>query len=86
MNVLNCVDMVFNTGPQGEQDPPGSPGPPGMAEKVAFLVRLSNDFPKAGSPIAFHDVIYSRQNSYNTHTCYFTSEHPGVWVWVPLHK
>ncbi|XP_017269351.1 eosinophil peroxidase [Kryptolebias marmoratus] len=66
-------------GPPGPPGPQGPPGPPGSAEKVAFSVRLGNDFPKAGSPISFQDVIYNGQNSYEPKTGYFTCEHPGVY-------
>lgn len=48
-------------------------------EKVAFSVRLGNNFPKADQPIAFHEIIYNGQNSYDIKTGYFTCEHPGVY-------
>ncbi|XP_035999617.1 eosinophil peroxidase-like [Fundulus heteroclitus] len=66
-------------GPRGLPGPPGPPGPPGTAEKVAFSVRLGNNYPKAGTPIPFHDVIYNGQDSYDTKTGFFTCEHPGVY-------
>ncbi|XP_015257312.1 PREDICTED: eosinophil peroxidase-like [Cyprinodon variegatus] len=68
--------------PAGPRGPPGTPepqGPPGTADKVAFSVRLGNNYPKAGSPILFHDVIYNGQNSYDSKTGFFTCEHPGVY-------
>lgn len=70
---------TFLSGPRGPRGLPGPPGPPGTIEKVAFSVRLGNNFPKAGEPIAFHDVIYNGQNSYDIRTGYFTCEHPGVY-------
>lgn len=66
-------------GPRGLRGPPGPPGPPGTVEKVAFSVRLGNNFPKAAVPIAFRDVIYNGQNSYDVKTGVFTCEHPGVY-------
>lgn len=71
-------DHVFYlVGPRG---PPGPPGPPGSSPvTVAFAVRLGNNFPTAGQPIAFHEVIYNGQNSYNVNTGYFTCEEPGVY-------
>uniref|UniRef100_A0A3B3UI96 Eosinophil peroxidase-like n=1 Tax=Poecilia latipinna TaxID=48699 RepID=A0A3B3UI96_9TELE len=66
-------------GPRGPPGPPGPPGPSGAAEHVAFSVRLGNNFPKAGAPIAFHDVIYNGQSSYDPKTGFFTCEHPGVY-------
>ena len=42
-------------------------------------MRLGNNFPKAGEPITFHEVIYNGQNSYNIRTGIFTCEHPGVY-------
>lgn len=66
-------------GPRGEPGPPGPPGPAGSVPKVAFSVRLGNNFPKTGKPIVFHDVIYNGQNSYNVRTGYFTCEQPGVY-------
>ncbi|CAG5923318.1 unnamed protein product [Menidia menidia] len=89
-----CSDIpAFDLSPwrEGAQGPPGPPGPrgprglrgprgpPGDGEKVAFSVRLGNNFPKAGAPIPFHDVIYNGQNSYNPKTGIFTCEHPGVY-------
>ncbi|XP_061585165.1 eosinophil peroxidase-like [Cololabis saira] len=67
------------TGPAGPRGPRGPPGPPGNADKVAFSVRLGNNFPKAGTPIPFHDVIYNGQNSYNPKTGFFTCEIAGVY-------
>lgn len=46
---------------------------------VAFSVKLGNNVPKAGEPIAFYDVIYNRQKSYNTQNGYFTCKDPGVY-------
>ncbi|XP_035999616.1 eosinophil peroxidase [Fundulus heteroclitus] len=66
-------------GPRGLPGPPGPPGPPGTAEKVAFSVRLGNNYPKPGTPIPFHDVIYNGQDSYDIKTGFFTCEHPGVY-------
>ncbi|XP_040897759.1 eosinophil peroxidase-like [Toxotes jaculatrix] len=66
-------------GPRGPAGPRGPPGPPGTEEKVAFSVRLGNNFPNAGVPIAFRDVIYNGQNSYDIKTGLFTCEHPGVY-------
>ncbi|XP_059193312.1 eosinophil peroxidase-like isoform X1 [Centropristis striata] len=66
-------------GPRGPRGPRGLPGPPGTGINVAFTVRLGNDFPVSGRPIAFSDVIYNEQNSYDTKTGYFTCEHPGVY-------
>ncbi|XP_043967724.1 eosinophil peroxidase-like [Gambusia affinis] len=66
-------------GPRGLPGPPGPPGPSGAAEHVAFSVRLGNNYPNPGSPIAFHDVIYNGQNSYDPKTGFFTCEHPGVY-------
>lgn len=73
--------MVINflPGPRGPRGLSGPPGPPGTTEKVAFSVRLGNNFPKAGGPITFREVIYNGQNSYNIRTGYFTCEHPGVY-------
>ncbi|KAE8292174.1 Myeloperoxidase [Larimichthys crocea] len=66
-------------GPRGPQGERGPPGPPGMVEKVAFSVRLGNNFPNANQPIIFRDVIYNGQNSYDINTGYFTCQHPGVY-------
>lgn len=68
-----------HTGPRGPQGERGPPGPPGMVEKVAFSVRLGNNFPNANQPIIFRDVIYNGQNSYDINTGYFTCQHPGVY-------
>ncbi|XP_068423002.1 eosinophil peroxidase-like [Clinocottus analis] len=66
-------------GPSGPRGPPGPPGPPGPVAKVAFSVRLGNDFPKTGKPIRFVEVLYNGQNSYNTKTGLFTCPQPGVY-------
>ncbi|XP_037114285.1 eosinophil peroxidase-like isoform X1 [Syngnathus acus] len=60
---------------------PGPPGAPGSyhSEKMAFSVRLSNNFPQAGVPIPFHEVIYNGQNSFDTNTGIFTCTYPGVY-------
>lgn len=59
---------------------PGDPSrPPRAVENVAFSVRLGNDFPRAGQPIVFSDVIYNGQKSYNTRDGYFTCKIPGVY-------
>lgn len=42
-------------------------------------MKLGNNFPKAGTPIAFREEIYNGQNSYDIKTGYFTCEHPGVY-------
>uniref|UniRef100_A0A674P0J6 Eosinophil peroxidase-like n=1 Tax=Takifugu rubripes TaxID=31033 RepID=A0A674P0J6_TAKRU len=47
--------------------------------RVAFSVRLGNNFPKGDKPIAFKEVIYNGQNSYNRRTGYFTCKTPGVY-------
>ncbi|XP_034026229.1 eosinophil peroxidase-like [Thalassophryne amazonica] len=69
-------------GPQGPIGPPGPrgpPGPPGDSVKEAFAVRLGMNYPTAGLPIPFHEVIYNGQNSYDTTTGIFTSSHSGVY-------
>ncbi|TKS78672.1 Eosinophil peroxidase [Collichthys lucidus] len=66
-------------GPRGPQGERGPPGPPGMVEKVAFSLRLGNNFPNADQPITFRDVIYNGQNSYDINTGYFTCQDPGVY-------
>ncbi|KAM9858320.1 eosinophil peroxidase-like [Aulostomus maculatus] len=67
------------SGLAGPRGPPGPPGPPGPVAKVAFSVRLGNNFPSAGIPIAFREVIYNGQNSYNIKNGLFTCEIPGVY-------
>ncbi|XP_075882045.1 eosinophil peroxidase-like isoform X2 [Nelusetta ayraudi] len=83
--------MVSPTGPDGGQGnqglrgPPGPPGPagppgsPATNRLVAFSVKLGNNFPKSGVPIAFRQVIYNEQNGYNVETGYFTCQYPGVY-------
>ncbi|XP_051278095.1 eosinophil peroxidase-like isoform X1 [Dicentrarchus labrax] len=66
-------------GPRGPRGLRGPPGPPGNAVRVAFSVRLGNNFPKAGAPVSFREVIYNGQNSYDTKTGYFTCQSPGVY-------
>ncbi|XP_044228044.1 eosinophil peroxidase-like isoform X1 [Thunnus albacares] len=66
-------------GPRGPRGLRGPPGPPGTVEKVAFTVRLGNNFPKAGVPIIFRDVIYNGQNDYDIKTGIFTCVHPGIY-------
>uniref|UniRef100_A0A8C9XZ03 C1q domain-containing protein n=1 Tax=Sander lucioperca TaxID=283035 RepID=A0A8C9XZ03_SANLU len=66
-------------GPSGPNGPPGPPGPPGTVEKVAFSVRLGNNYPETGVPMIFREVIYNGQNSYDIRTGYFTCEYPGVY-------
>ncbi|XP_078105768.1 uncharacterized protein LOC144517558, partial [Sander vitreus] len=66
-------------GPPGPPGLPGPPGPPGTVEKVAFSVRLGNNYPKTGVPMIFREVIYNGQNSYDIRTGYFTCEYPGVY-------
>ncbi|XP_051925102.1 eosinophil peroxidase-like isoform X3 [Hippocampus zosterae] len=68
----------------GHPGPPGPPGPPGApgsfsSEKMAFSVRLSNNFPRPGIPIPFQEVIYNGQNSYDINTGIFTCMYPGVY-------
>ncbi|XP_069577628.1 eosinophil peroxidase-like isoform X1 [Brachyistius frenatus] len=63
----------------GPRGPQGETGPPGSTEHVAFSVQLGNNYPKAGSPIAFRSVIYNGQNSYDTKTGIFTCVYPGVY-------
>uniref|UniRef100_A0A8C9Y096 C1q domain-containing protein n=1 Tax=Sander lucioperca TaxID=283035 RepID=A0A8C9Y096_SANLU len=70
------VDKRQSIGPNG---PPGPPGPPGTVEKVAFSVRLGNNYPETGVPMIFREVIYNGQNSYDIRTGYFTCEYPGVY-------
>ncbi|XP_053180992.1 eosinophil peroxidase-like [Scomber japonicus] len=66
-------------GPRGPRGLTGPAGPPGSVDKVAFSVRLGNNFPKAGTPIIFRDVIYNGQDSYDIKTGFFICEHPGVY-------
>lgn len=66
-------------GPPGLTGPSGPPGSPGNAVRVAFAVRLGNNFPKAGQPIPFREVIYNGQDSYNTQTGVFTCNLTGVY-------
>ncbi|KAM4615769.1 eosinophil peroxidase-like [Polymixia lowei] len=67
-------------GPRGPRGLRGPPGPPGTSTlPVAFAVRLGNNFPKAGQPIPFREVIYNGQNSYNVKNGLFTCEQPGVY-------
>lgn len=73
----NC--FFFHTGPRGPRGLTGPPGPPGNVEKVAFTVRLGNNFPTAGTPILFREEIYNEQKCYDIRTGYFTCEHPGVY-------
>lgn len=75
MNVF-VFSLAVTTGPRVTQGPPETPS---TAGKVAFSVRLGNKFPKGDKPIAFKDVIYNGQNSYNTKTGYFTCKTPGVY-------
>ena len=42
-------------------------------------MRLGNNFPKAGTAIAFRDPLYNEQNSYNIDTGYFTCDVAGVY-------
>lgn len=65
--------LAVTTGPDRPSEPANS------ADKVAFSVRLGNNFPTAGQPIVFHDVIYNGQNSYDTRTGFFTCSIPGVY-------
>ncbi|XP_041643839.1 eosinophil peroxidase-like [Cheilinus undulatus] len=69
-------------GPPGPQGPPGPAGPPGNTHHIAFSVRLGNDRPQPGKPIAFHDVIYNEQDSYDIKTGYFTCAEPGVYMFT----
>ncbi|CAG08466.1 unnamed protein product, partial [Tetraodon nigroviridis] len=76
----------WKEGAQGEvpetTEPPTTgapPRPPRSADNIAFSVKLGNDFPKAGEPIRFRDVIYNGQKSYDTQTGYFTCKIPGVY-------
>ncbi|XP_061672534.1 eosinophil peroxidase-like [Syngnathoides biaculeatus] len=70
-------------GPPGPPGPAGPPGPPGSYgstnQKVAFSVRLSDNFPRPGVPIPFRDIIYNGQRSYDTETGVFTCTYPGVY-------
>ncbi|XP_077570747.1 eosinophil peroxidase-like [Stigmatopora nigra] len=68
--------QVGRPGPPG---PPGLPGGSGSAVKVAFSVRLGDNFPIPGLPITFHEAIYNGQNSYNTATGIFVCVYPGVY-------
>lgn len=68
--------LAVTTAPYVSQGPPETPG---TAGRVAFSVRLGNNFPKGDKPIAFKDVIYNGQKSYNTRTGYFTCKIPGVY-------
>ncbi|XP_068167965.1 eosinophil peroxidase-like [Antennarius striatus] len=66
-------------GPQGPAGIPGPQGPPGYMAKVAFAVRLGNDFPDAGRPLIFRQVLSNDQDSYDTNTGYFTCPISGVY-------
>nr|XP_019956653.1 PREDICTED: eosinophil peroxidase-like [Paralichthys olivaceus] len=73
---------AFDLSPWKEDGVPATPKPtqpPRIENKVAFSVRLGNNFPKASMPIAFREVIYNGQNRYNVSTGYFTCEQPGVY-------
>ncbi|XP_071339083.1 eosinophil peroxidase-like [Trachinotus anak] len=81
-----CKDIpAFDLSPWRDGDSSGTPGPKrppaprGTEANVAFSVRLGNNFPKAGVPIAFRDVIYNGQNSYDIKTGIFTCQHTGVY-------
>ncbi|XP_035021689.1 eosinophil peroxidase [Hippoglossus stenolepis] len=78
-----CKDIpAFDLSPWNEDGVPATPKPtkhPHIDNKVAFSVRLGNNFPEAGMPISFHEVIYNGQNSYDVSTGYFTCAQPGVY-------
>ncbi|XP_058493226.1 eosinophil peroxidase-like [Solea solea] len=59
--------------------PPVVAAPMHKEVKVAFSVRLGNNFPEAGKPIPFREEIYNGQNSYNIETGIFTCQEPGVY-------
>lgn len=79
MAKLYLCNFLGQRGPAGPAGPPGPPGPPGSGEKVAFTVRLGNNFPPPGVPVAFREVIYNGQNSYDIQTGLFTCADPGVY-------
>uniref|UniRef100_A0A665W1N7 Eosinophil peroxidase-like n=1 Tax=Echeneis naucrates TaxID=173247 RepID=A0A665W1N7_ECHNA len=70
-----CVvfSFLFYTGPTKPYNPRNTD------VNVAFSVRLGNNFPKAGVPITFRDVIYNGQNSYDITTGIFTCQYSGVY-------
>ncbi|XP_051806344.1 eosinophil peroxidase-like isoform X10 [Acanthochromis polyacanthus] len=66
-------------GPPGPRGPPGPPGPSSSTHKVAFSMRLINNYPKSGQPIVFTQEAFNEQKSYNNKTGYFICEYPGVY-------
>ncbi|XP_053276431.1 eosinophil peroxidase [Pleuronectes platessa] len=78
-----CSDIpAFDLSPWKDDGVPATPKPtipPHIANNVAFSVRLGNNFPAAGMPIPFQEVIYNGQNSYDVSTGYFICEQPGVY-------
>lgn len=82
VNLKERLMFSGNQGLRGPAGPPGPPGPPGSPATnrlIAFSVKLGNNFPKSGVPIAFRHVIYNEQNSYNIETGYFICQYPGVY-------
>lgn len=82
VNLKECLMFSGNQGPRGPAGPRGPPGPPGSPATnrlIAFSVKLGNNFPKTGVPIAFRQVIYNEQNSYDIETGYFTCPYAGVY-------
>lgn len=81
MNNFCCFNhtFFFHTGPRGPRGIQGPPGPPGTVERVAFSVRLGNNFPESDETIKFRDVLVNEQNAYNIKTGIFTCKHPGTY-------
>ncbi|XP_036954695.1 eosinophil peroxidase-like [Acanthopagrus latus] len=75
-----CKDISpFDLSPWKDDGRVGRSVPPSSTPKVAFSMRLGNNFPPAGKPIPFRVVIYNDQNSYDLKKGLFTCEHPGVY-------
>ncbi|KAM3611950.1 uncharacterized protein V6R79_026304 [Siganus canaliculatus] len=75
-----CSDIPsFDLSPWKDGGTTKSPQHQYQVPTVAFSVRLGNNFPKSGVPIAFREVIYNGQNAYDTTTGYFTCQERGVY-------
>uniref|UniRef100_A0A671V2C1 Eosinophil peroxidase-like n=1 Tax=Sparus aurata TaxID=8175 RepID=A0A671V2C1_SPAAU len=75
-----CKDIPpFDLNPWRDDGEVSRSAPSSSTPKVAFSMRLGNNFPPAGKPIPFRVAIYNDQNSYDVKKGLFTCEHPGVY-------
>ncbi|XP_030273220.1 eosinophil peroxidase-like [Sparus aurata] len=75
-----CKDIPpFDLNPWRDDGRVSRSAPSSSTPKVAFSMRLGNNFPPAGKPIPFRVAIYNDQNSYDVKKGLFTCEHPGVY-------